>query len=141
MHSSQRASLALLSGLTLATTLAGCAAQAEAGTGDGTPSATNDSGYADGTYEATGEYQSPAGKETIAVSVTLDHGVVSAVEVTPQATNPTSKTWQTAFASGVSEQVVGKSIDDVELDAVSGASLTTGGFTTALDQIAADARG
>jgi len=136
MTSSRRASFALLSGLSLATALTACAAQADAGT-----DAANDSGYADGTYEATGSYESPAGKETIDVSVTLDGGVVSAVDVTPEATNPTSKTWQTAFASGVSDEVVGTSIDDVELDAVSGASLTTGGFEDALDQIAADARG
>jgi uncharacterized protein with FMN-binding domain len=138
MTSSRRTSIALLSGLSLATALAGCSAQADAGT----PAAgSDDSGYADGTYDTTGTYESPAGKETIDVSVTLDGGVVSAVEVTPQATNPTSKTWQTKFASGVSDEVVGKSIDDVELDAVSGASLTTGGFEDALDQIAADARG
>lgn len=137
MTSSRRTSFALLSGLSLATALTACSAQADAAT-NGT---ANDSGYADGTYEATGSYESPAGKETIDVSVTLDGGVVSAVDVTPEATNPTSKTWQTAFASGVSDEVVGKSIDDVELDAVSGASLTTGGFEDALDQIAADARG
>ncbi|GIG19855.1 hypothetical protein Cch01nite_05790 [Cellulomonas chitinilytica] len=137
MTSSRRASLALLSGLSLATALTACTAQADAGTAD----QANDSGYADGTYQATGNYESPAGKETIDVSVTLDGGVVSAVDVTPQATNPTSKTWQTAFASGVSDEVVGRSIDDVELDAVSGASLTTEGFTAALDEIAADARG
>ncbi|MGY4642865.1 FMN-binding protein [Cellulomonas sp. URHB0016] len=138
MTTNRRMPLALLSGISLATALAGCAAQADAGAGDAT---TNDSGYADGTYQSTGTYESPAGKETIDVSVTLDGGVVSAVEVTPEATNPTSKTWQTAFASGVSDEVVGKAIDDVQLDAVSGASLTTGGFQDALDQIAADARG
>jgi len=138
MTSSRRTSLALLSGLSLATVLVGCAAEADTGSAD---NGSDDSGYTDGTYEATGNYESPAGKETIDVSVTLDSGVVSAVEVTPEATNPTSKTWQTAFASGVSDQVVGKSIDDVDLDVVSGSSLTTEGFEDALDQIAADARG
>jgi uncharacterized protein with FMN-binding domain len=138
MTTTRRASFALLSGISLVTALAGCSAQADAGTTD---AGSNDSGYADGTYDATGNYESPAGKESIDVSVTLDDGVVSAVKVTPEATNPTSKTWQTAFASGVSDEVVGKSIDDVALDAVSGASLTTGGFQDALDQIAADARG
>ena len=98
------------------------------------------SGFTDGTYAATGSYESPAGQETVAVSVTLADGVVTAVEVTPEATNPTSKQWQTKFASGVADVVVGQPIEGLSVDAVSGSSLTPEGFNAALAEIVADAQ-
>jgi uncharacterized protein with FMN-binding domain len=100
----------------------------------------NASGYTDGTYTATGAYESPAGPETVAVSLTLADGVVTSVEVTPEATNPASVKFQTAFASGVSGVVVGQSIEGLAVDAVSGSSLTPEGFNDALAQIVADAQ-
>ncbi|GCE76135.1 FMN-binding protein [Cellulomonas biazotea] len=154
--STSRPTALALAGLTLAAALAGCAADAtaadaaadasadQAGTAaDAATSAPAEerSPYADGTYEQTATYTSPAGEESIAVSLTLEDGVVTAVAVTPQATNPTSLTFQTDFASAVADQVVGVPVDSLELDVVSGASLTTGGFSDAVDAVAADALG
>lgn len=65
--------------------------------------------------------------------------MVTAVEVTPQADNATAKQYQTKFASGIADQVVGVPLDDLDVGAVSGSSLTGEGFMAAVEQIAADA--
>lgn len=165
----RRRSFALLSGIAAATVLAGCATSAATGSDAGettddasTQTGTDESGtdgtaddttdddttddgaatgstYADGTYEATGGYTSPGGPETVAVSLTLADGVVTAVEVTPEATNATSRQYQTQFASGIADEVVGVAIDDLDVTTVSGSSLTSGGFMDAVAQISADA--
>lgn len=145
-----------LAGLTLAAALTGCAADATAadGTtarGGGTGAQGDASGTAgasasptsrvvDGTYAEVGTYTSPAGEESIAVTLTVDEGIVAAIDVVPQATNPTSQTFQSDFASAVSAQVVGIPLEDVDVDVVAGASLTTQGFASALEAVLADAR-
>ena len=58
----------------------------------GSPSSRR-SKYADGTYNATGQYGSLP--SSIGVSVTLVDDVITAVTVTPQATDPTSLDHQT----------------------------------------------
>lgn len=98
------------------------------------------SGYQDGTYEASGSYVSPGGTESVSVELTLSDGVVTAITVTPGAKHPTSQQYQQAFASGIADEVVGVSIDELDVDAVSGSSLTSGGFNQAVEQIKQDAR-
>lgn len=97
-------------------------------------------GVADGTYRASGGYQSPNGPETIEVSITLTDGVVEAVEVIPGATNSTSKRYQGDFAGGIGAEVVGKSLDEANVSRVAGSSLTSGGFAEALQTIRQDAK-
>ncbi|GAA2240329.1 hypothetical protein GCM10010401_11200 [Rarobacter faecitabidus] len=94
---------------------------------------------ASGTYSATGGYRSPGGQQEVAVSVTLDNGVITAVEVTPQASDATSQAFQEDFAANVADQVVGKALADAKVSKVSGSSLTSQGFNAALDEIAAEA--
>ncbi|MDC7122333.1 FMN-binding protein [Cellulomonas fimi] len=150
-----------LAGLTLAAALTGCAADATAA--DGTTAAGGPAGagaagaqgdasgavgssasptsrVVDGTYAGVGIYTSPAGKESIEVTLTVDEGIVAAIDVVPQATNPTSQTFQSDFASAISAQVVGIPLEDVDVDVVAGASLTTQGFESALAAVLADAR-
>ncbi len=95
--------------------------------------------FADGTYEAVGEYSSPAGPEEIAVSVTLEDGVIVDSSVEGFAENEISIEKQQAFAGGYQELVIGQPIDSVELGVVSGSSLTPIGFNNAIEQIKADA--
>lgn len=96
--------------------------------------------YTDGTYTKTGTYTSPAGSETVVVSVVLENDVVKSATFTGQATNPGSKLNQGKFSAGFSNQVVGKPIDDISLTVVNGSSLTPKGFMNALTQIKAEAR-
>jgi uncharacterized protein with FMN-binding domain len=148
MKTPRRTTIALVSGVSAVAALASCSSGAASqDTADDaveqpaeTPAAAEEPAYADGTYTATGSYESPAGPETVGVSVTLADGMVMAVEVTPEATNPMSQKFQTQFASGVADVVMGKPIEGLSVDAVSGSSLTPGGFNAALVEIAADAQ-
>jgi uncharacterized protein with FMN-binding domain len=105
------------------------------GSGSSGSDAAAASVYADGTYDATGTYTSPNGQEEIDVSLTLEGDVITAVTVTPEATNPNSVNYQTQFADGIAEVVVGKNIDEIEVSRVAGSSLTSGGFNEAVETI------
>jgi hypothetical protein len=83
---------------------------------------------------------SPGGKQAISVTVVLAGGKVANVTVTPAATDATSDKYQDKFVSGIKQQVVGKSIDALNVGVVSGSSLTAGGFNDALTKIKAQAR-
>ncbi|KQV75029.1 hypothetical protein ASC61_08480 [Aeromicrobium sp. Root344] len=110
------------------------------------PSATTDDSsaaaatYKDGDYEAEASYVNPGGDSKVKVELTLADNKVSKVEVTPEATDGTSKSFQEKFASGISSEVVGKSLDDLKVDKVAGSSLTHLGFNEAIDKIKADAK-
>ncbi|NKX54545.1 FMN-binding protein [Arthrobacter mobilis] len=95
--------------------------------------------YADGTYSADGHYQSPNGTETIGITLTLESGVVTAVEAQTHPSNPNTRRFQGEFASGIAAQVVGRSVDELQVSKVAGSSLTSGGFNDALAQIKAEA--
>lgn len=102
-------------------------------------SSAENNGSGTGTFTATGDYRSPGGSQQVEVSVTLDDGTITAVEVTPHASDPTSAAFQEDFAANVADQVVGKPISEAKVSKVSGSSLTSQGFNAALDQIAAEA--
>ena len=147
MSTPRRTTIALVSGVSAVAALASCSSGAaspdtadDAVEQQAETAASEEPAYADGTYTATGSYESPAGPETVGVSITLAGGVVTAVVVTPEATNPASQKFQTQFASGVADAVVGQPIEGLTVDAVSGSSLTPEGFNAALVEIAADAQ-
>ncbi len=101
---------------------------------------TNKSSYKDGTYSADGSYRSPAGTETVGVTITLKGDVITKVTVVPKATDPKSVRFQGMFVSGISEVVVGKKIDALQVSKISGSSLTSGGFNEAVIKIEAQAK-
>jgi uncharacterized protein with FMN-binding domain len=100
---------------------------------------TDTSTYENGTYSATGSYLSPGGRESIGLTVTIENGVITSTELTQNATDGEAREYQSAFAGGYSELVVGKNVNEVSLSRVAGSSLTSNGFNDALDQIKADA--
>ena len=91
--------------------------------------------YKDGIYSSFGNYISPGGEEQIDVSVTLKDDVITDVSVKSLATRPTSVKMQGIFIANYKPLVIGKKIDDVVLDKVSGSSLTPLGFNNALESI------
>ncbi len=95
------------------------------------------SSYADGTYTATGQYGGLP--SSIGVTVTLVDDVITAVTVTPRATDPTSLDYQTRFAQAIPALVVGRNIDEVNLSKVAGSSGTPDGFNAAIQRIKAEA--
>lgn len=96
--------------------------------------------YSDGTYVAEGSYQSPAGPESINVTLTVENDVITAVEVESLATNATSIDFQGKFVGGISTEIVGMNLDELEgVGNVAGSSLTPKGFNEALATIKAQA--
>jgi uncharacterized protein with FMN-binding domain len=140
----KRIKIATVAGISAALVLAGCSttgteasrspSDSGAGATRSAPASSRGSTYADGRYTATGEYGSLP--SSIGVSVTLDDDdVVTAVEVTPHATDPTSRDYQERFAGAVPERVVGKPIDEVRVDRLAGSSGTPDWFNAAIEKI------
>ncbi|MBT2531790.1 FMN-binding protein [Arthrobacter sp. ISL-48] len=146
-----------IAGLSLIGTVAGCAPSASQGapapsSGGGstessaaTPSgssslASSGSGYKDGAYSADGTYVSPNGAETVGVELTLASGTVTDVKITQHPSNPNTRKFQGEFAGGIAAQVVGKSIDQLNVSKVAGSSLTSGGFNQAVEKIKSEAQ-
>lgn len=126
--------------------LAGCSGTADAedtSTSGDTGTSTESTGggsdaagsYTDGTYTADGSYQTPETVEEISVTLTLAEGVVTEVEVTGDPQAPESSRYQAEFIDGISDEVVGKSIDELNVSRVAGSSLTSGGFNDAVESI------
>lgn len=127
----------------------GAGGSATTGAGNSSPGNQSDPGgsttaagaYRAGDYDATGSYQTPGGKQSVEVKMTLTaDGTVSGVEVVPQAKSGNSVQFQKKFASGISGEVTGKKIDDLNVSKVSGSSLTSGGFNAALETIKGEAK-
>ena len=126
-------------GIAGALVLAGCSgtADAETSTDESTTSGSSTTAgeYTDGTYTAEGSYQTPETVETISVTLTLEDGTVTDVEVTGDPQARESEQYQGQFISGIADEVVGVSIDELSVDRVAGSSLTSGGFNTAVESI------
>lgn len=105
-----------------------------------TPKPSGKYKYKNGSYSATGTYRSPAGLDNLGVLLTLQNDIVISSSITPDETHKTSLKYQQKFISGYSSYVIGKDIDTIHLDVVSGSSLTPIGFHDALEQIKAKAR-
>ena len=99
---------------------------------------SRDSSYADGEYTATGQYGGLP--SSITVTATLSNNVITAVEVTPHATDPTSLDYQERFADAVPVEVVGKPIDEVRVGRLAGSSGTPNGFNAAIQRIKEQSR-
>lgn len=96
--------------------------------------------YKDGVYKAVGNYTSPAQEETIEISLTLKDGLITDAAFTGKAVNEVSKKMQGKFSEGFEEEVVGKSIDEINLTVVNGSSLTPKGFMDALGKVKLEAQ-
>ena len=106
------------------------------------PGGTSKSGaFKAGTFKATGQYPTPGGLQAIGVTITLDTaGKITEASVQPKAQTGNSVQFQGKFASGIAAAVVGKSILDLDVDKVSGSSLTSGGFNRAIEEIVEEAQ-
>ncbi len=115
-------------------------ATSEASAANDASSSDTESTYANGTYEATGTYSTPGGRESVDLNVTITDGIITATEIDGSATSGDSLQYQTRFINNYESLVVGKAVDEVSLSRVAGSSLTSGGFNNALDQIKTDAQ-
>ena len=96
--------------------------------------------YRDGTYSATGSYNSPGGEDQVAVTLTVANDIVTSVSAIPKTQDRTSARYQAMFVSGYKQYVVGKDLSSVHVGIVSGSSLTGIGFNAAIAKIEAEAK-
>lgn len=96
--------------------------------------------YKDGEYQAVGNYVSPGGAENIGVTLTVKDGIIEDAEVETMGQRPNTIKFQGIFKQNYKEFVVGKNIDEVKLDKVSGSSLSPKGFNDALEKIKTEAK-
>jgi uncharacterized protein with FMN-binding domain len=89
--------------------------------------------YRDGEYETKGWYGGLP--SNIDVELTLRAGRITDVQVTPNATDPTSLDYQERFADAVPDVVVGKRIDEVRVSRLAGSIGTPDGFNDAIEKI------
>lgn len=110
------------------------------GNNQGTTPVVGKKKYFDGTYTASGAYVTPEGGEQIDITLLLKDGIITDATFLGKATDKASKTYQDFFSKGFKTEVVGKSIDEVSLTVVNGASLTPKGFMDALNKIKVQAQ-
>ncbi|MDN5603858.1 MAG: hypothetical protein L0G59_00320 [Kocuria sp.] len=97
------------------------------------------SGYEDGTYVARGVYGGAPSHMDFTVS--LEGGVITGVDSElMEDNNDTSRGYQERFAAAVPDEVVGESIDNLEVGIIAGASGCADGFNDALAKIRDEAR-
>lgn len=96
--------------------------------------------YKDGTYSKAGSYSSPAGAESVTVTLTVKGDKIASVSTSTNSANPESQKYLSKFASGISAAVVGKTLDQANVSRINGSSLTGKGFNAALEQIKSAAR-
>jgi len=101
------------------------------------PEVTDSSSYRDGEYAATGWYGSLPSHHD--VTLTIENGAVTAVEITTPAEDETSLGYQQRFAEALPDAIIGQSIDEIEVDRLAGSSGCSEGFMDALEKIKADA--
>lgn len=101
-----------------------------------TPSAsTGNSAYKDGTYSASTSYFTPDGQEDAKLTITIANNVVTTSNFSEQALSGEGQRYKDRFDSNYKSKVVGQKVGDISLSRVAGASLTTNGFSQALEQI------
>ena len=102
---------------------------------------TSSSTYIDGTYAASINYAAPHGHTNVVkASVTINSDAITAVTLTHEYDDRESKTYLDSFDQAITAAVVGKSIADLELSRIGGASLTTQAFEDALTTIRSNAK-
>jgi len=99
--------------------------------------ATASDGYRDGEYTATGWYGSLPSHHD--VTLTIEDGEVTAVEITTPAEDETSLGYQQRFAEALPDAVIGRDIDELEISKLAGSSGCSEGFMDALEKIKAEA--
>lgn len=96
--------------------------------------------YTDGEYSETGPYQTPGGPEELDVTLTIEDDTVTAVAVEGSGKTANANRYQASFAGGIEAVAVGKSLDELEVGAIAGASLAPKGFNAAVEKIRAAAQ-
>lgn len=93
--------------------------------------------YRDGKYTARGWYGSLPSHHD--VTLTIENGIVTDVDITTPAEDEVSLGYQQRFADALPGEIVGKLLDDLRVDRLAGSSGCSEGFMNALADIREDA--
>lgn len=107
----------------------------QSSTSSATENLTSPSTLRDGRYSANASYATPGGNESIGIALLIKDGTIDDVTLKQQPTGGETAEYQSKFASGYKQLVVGKKVSAVHLSRVAGSSLTSNGFNDALEQI------
>jgi uncharacterized protein with FMN-binding domain len=118
--------------------LTGCAADERRTTTQTDTAEGEDPMYPDGEYSATGWYGSLPSHHD--VTLTIEDDVVTAVEITTPAEDETSLGYQQRFAAALPAAVIGRDVDELDVDRLAGSSGCSEGFMDALEKIRTQAR-
>jgi hypothetical protein len=110
-------------------------------TGSSGSSSSGSPDFADGTYAVDAAYRAPSGTETVSVELTLVDGVITSVSTSADSSDREAAHFQSIFAGAISGAAVGRELSGLSVTRVAGASLTSTGFNSALEQIRAEASG
>jgi uncharacterized protein with FMN-binding domain len=143
-----RRAVAAAASLAIVVPLAGCSdastpssspSSTPAGSSPQTGTSSSGAAFKDGTYTARGIYGGAPSYMTITIG--LRAGAITDVTVEPMPeNNATSRGYQERFAAAVPAEVIGKSLDEVNVGKLAGASGCADGFNNALTAIRAQAR-
>lgn len=97
------------------------------------PETSKESTYIDGVHTATSNYGSR--DSSISVSITLVDDVITDIQITPHTTDPTFLDLQQRFSDAIPAVVVGKRIDEVNIDRIAVSGLNPDGLVAAIEQI------
>ncbi|MCX8035348.1 MAG: FMN-binding protein [Candidatus Dojkabacteria bacterium] len=96
--------------------------------------------YKNGSYTTEVAYSVPDGFNKLKLSIKLENGKITEVNVTQSDIDSESKKYDRRFQSNYKSFVINQDIDNLRLDVVSGASLTTDAFNNALEKIRQQAK-
>jgi outer membrane biosynthesis protein TonB len=103
-----------------------------------TPAPADSNTYTNGTYSARKSYRTPDGTYEMNVSVTVQNDKVTDSSLSFDSRGAGSG-YSKRFTSGYQSQVIGKDLGSINLSRVSGASLTTNAYNSALADIKSQA--
>ena len=89
--------------------------------------------YTDGEYSATGWYGGLPSHQDVTLTIVDD--TVTAVEITTPAEDETSLGYQERFADALPDAIIGRTIDELDIDKLAGSSGCSEGFMDALAKI------
>ena len=92
-----------------------------------------ESAYVDGEYSARGWYGSLPSHQD--VTLTVDDGAVTDVQITIPAEDQTSIAYQQRFARALPDAIIGLPLNEIAIDRLAGASGCSEGFMNALEEI------
>lgn len=73
--------------------------------------------------------------ESIKVTLTTENDKIVDFVIDAEGQNPISQKWQNAFKEGIAAQIIGKSVDGLNVGVVNGASLTSTAFNDAVSKL------